>query len=90
MQHTIKLRPETADDGAAQKELTDEHVSFCFRCCDDPTTDSWCTVSLLLTQAERDEAILAHRGRMAARHEQKLAFRKGSHAAAVADSSVTI
>ena len=84
MEHTIR-QIET-------KELTDDHVSFRFRCCDDESTDSWCTVSLALTADELSEAINGHKTRMAQMHERKLAFRNESHLAleAAAESVVKV
>jgi hypothetical protein len=68
MQHTIRL--------IEKKEVNDEYVAFQYRCCDDPSTDSWMTIAL---SADFDEAFAAHKARMAQSHEHKVNFRSGSH-----------
>lgn len=37
------------------KELNDEQVSYRLRCCDDPTSDSWHTMSVLPPKDEKDD-----------------------------------
>ena len=71
MEHNIKL--------IETRELTDDHISFLFRCCDDPSTDSWCTVSLSLSEKESTDAVHGHTVKMAGLHERKSSFRKGEH-----------
>jgi hypothetical protein len=73
MSHVLKV--------IEQKELNDGMVSFCFRCCEDPTTDSWCTVHLNLAETELKTVVAAHKSVMASHHEHKLAFRAGTHPA---------
>lgn len=67
--HTIKL--------VEQKELNDQHVSFCYRCCDDPSTDSWHTVDLSVENIE--EVLGGVKAGIAQKHDHKVNFRKGTH-----------
>lgn len=82
MKHTIEV--------IDQKESTDEHVSLCFRCCNDSSTDSWATISLNLPDGEVTEALSTHKAGIARRHESKLQYRAGKHAANLAHSSEVI
>jgi hypothetical protein len=61
------------------RELNDDQVSVLYRCCDDPTTDSWCTVHLSLSATEIEAVFEHHKGKIALQHENKLRFRAGSH-----------
>jgi hypothetical protein len=82
MPHIVKV--------VEQKELNDEHVGYRFRCCDDASTDSWCTVSLHLSGVDLTEAVNGHRLAMATRHEHKNNFRNGTHAVLAVVSDATI
>lgn len=60
------------------KEVTDEHVAYLLRCCDDPTTDSWHTMLCVPSvddkrthQQQIDELATI----VSAKHEAKLAWR---------------
>lgn len=56
------------------KELSDELVAYRVRCCDDPTTDSWHTASVLI---DHSESLKAHCQQVEARHERKRLWREG-------------
>jgi hypothetical protein len=71
VKHIVKL--------FAKKEVNDEMVTLGFRCCDDDSTDSYCTVSLRLGDEELKEALAGHQAKMASVHEKKLALRSGQH-----------
>jgi hypothetical protein len=75
-----------------RKELNDGMVAFQFRCCDDAQTDSWVAVNLSLTAAQLTETINHHKAKMAGLHENKQAYRNGTHAVftVTGDSKVTI
>jgi hypothetical protein len=83
-QHTVTM--------VEKKEINDENVRFRFRCCGDASTDSDCTVSLLLTPEELATAIQNHKTKMAQNHDQKEQFRANTHPVVplVADSTVTV
>ena len=56
------------------KELSDGSVSYRVRCCEDPLTDSWHTVSVHAT--DLDESLEAHKQNVAATHEAKVQWRE--------------
>jgi hypothetical protein len=73
MSHTIEI--------IDTKELSDEHVAYLFRCCGDPTTDSWHTISVLHEPTKEDprthdEVLEEMKTKHAAKHEAKVAWRK--------------
>lgn len=57
------------------KELNDVEVSYCYRCCDDPSTDSWCTVRVTDTPEVHDYAVSEHQKRIQTQHEAKQQWR---------------
>ena len=58
------------------KELTDETVSYCVRCCDEEQTDSWCTVNIAaLSDADVQKTLGEHAHRLIAKHDAKLKWR---------------
>ncbi len=60
------------------KELSDELVSYRLRCCDDPLSDSWHTVSVEID--DHAPSLAERKAEIAARHERKHAWREKSQA----------
>jgi hypothetical protein len=56
------------------KELTDDQVAYLIRCCGDPSTDSWHTISVLCPNHE--EQLVDRKATVAAKHEAKVAWRQ--------------
>lgn len=55
----------------AYKKLSNGQFSFCVRCCDNPSTDSWHTVSgdIMATPKKRKESISGAMMKVAKEHE---------------------
>lgn len=53
------------------RELNDEYLSYCIRCCGDEKTDSWHTISVHVGDAAHDAILEAQRQAVAARHAAK-------------------
>jgi hypothetical protein len=83
MKHVLKI--------VSTEEMNDTFVAQRFRCCDDPSTDSTCTLALTLTADQVSETLDMHRKKMATLHDQKLKFRAGTHPVnAAAEASVEV
>lgn len=54
------------------RELNDEFISYCIRCCGDNKTDSWHTISVHVSDAEHDANLTDQQAAVAARHEAKV------------------
>jgi hypothetical protein len=61
------------------KELSDEQVSYCIRCCGDPSTDSWHMISILCPTKDdprtHEEQLFEIAANVAAKHEAKVSWR---------------
>ncbi len=83
MDHSVKE--------VARKEIDDETLSVRFRCCNDESTDSVCSLSLRLTDEELREALARHQTKMAHSHETKVILRQGKHVlSSTLDASIKI
>lgn len=63
---------------ADTREVTDEHVAYLLRCCDDPTTDSWHSMPCVPTAADprtHQQQIDDLASIVSAKHEAKLVWR---------------
>lgn len=56
------------------KELSDELIAYRIRCCDEPMTDSWHSVSVL--SSNLDQSLEDAKQRVAALHEAKVQWRQ--------------
>lgn len=61
------------------KDINDENVAYLVRCCDDPATDSWITLSVHLEDNVHDSSLQAHQERVADIHTKKVALLKKAH-----------
>lgn len=68
------------------KEINDESVAYLVRCCDDPMSDSWLTVTLTLSDIEIEQTVADHHVRVQAKHDKKLKWRDARNAAAAEGS----
>lgn len=61
------------------KDLNDENIAYLVRCCDDPKTDSWITVSVHVSDQDHDASLQIHQSRVADTHNKKVARLKKAH-----------
>ena len=54
------------------KELNDENIAYLVRCCSDPKTDSWITISVHVADSDCTASLQAHKDQIADRHAKKL------------------